>query len=394
MRIVHIVNTFSNLSETFLYDLINSQYRSGIECHICTFRKTNMDVRPYPDQYIHKIKRSDWNPARYLNYLRACISIRPKQTANWNIYRSRLRRTLSRIDPQVIHAHFGDMGVLIEPVARELNIPLVVTFHGYDISILPETNFWAEKYKELFKTASAIIGVSNYICQKLEHRGADSKKTFMIHNGIDINKFCPESDAGSEEGKFTFTFIGRFVDKKAPVMLLKSYRYLLQKYNITDVELQMIGNGPLLSRSKEFVKANDMERFVRFLGFVDHKKIPAFLHSSDVYVQHSMRAGSGDEEGMGVTLAEASASAVPVIATRHNGFPDVIIDKETGYLVEEGDFEAMGEKMYRLYEDKPLRLQMGREGRKHIENSFEKLKQTDKVVSLYKKVLQSFPENK
>lgn len=386
MRIVHIANTFSNLSETFLYDLINIEKEYGNECHVLTFTRVNKDVRPYPEHYIHEIRRSGLDYRRYLNYIKALLLNRPKETANWDLYRNQLKQKLKLIKPDVIHAHFGDMGILIEPVAKVLNIPLVVTFHGYDISILPKKTFWDERYQNLFETASALIGVSNHVCKKVKRVGAGSEKVYLIHNGIDTEKFCPEAEDKKENDTFNFIFIGRFVEKKAPLLLLKSYQYFVQNFSVTTSMLRMVGDGPLLKKAKHFANENKMEDYVAFPGFVNHKEIPEILQSSDVYVQHSVTADNGDEEGMGVTLAEASASGIPVIVTDHNGFPDVVLDTETGYLVSERDYEEMGRKMYKLYNNFELRNEMGRKGREHINVHFEKSKQAQKVIELYKKI--------
>ena len=83
-------------------------------------------------------------------------------------------------------------------------------------------------------------------------------------------------------------------------------------------------------------------------------------------VQHSMRASNGDSEGTPNSLKEAGASGLPVVATRHGGIPDIIIDGKTGFLVDEGDVERMAEYMTQLAKDPILAARLGRAAREHV----------------------------
>jgi colanic acid/amylovoran biosynthesis glycosyltransferase len=84
------------------------------------------------------------------------------------------------------------------------------------------------------------------------------------------------------------------------------------------------------------------------------------------YVQHSQTTANGWVEGWGVSMAEASGAGLPVIATRHGGIVDHQIDGVTGYLVEEGDWQAMARRMKELAESPKLRAELGANGRAHI----------------------------
>ena len=89
-----------------------------------------------------------------------------------------------------------------------------------------------------------------------------------------------------------------------------------------------------------------------------------------MFVQHSLVAPDGDSEGNPVAVMEAQLSGLPVVATRHAGIPEVVIDGETGVLVDEGDVRGMSVAIERLLQDPALCTQLGAAGRCHVEQGF------------------------
>ena len=98
-------------------------------------------------------------------------------------------------------------------------------------------------------------------------------------------------------------------------------------------------------------------------GALDHAACGALMRRAAVFAQHSVTASNGDTEGFPVAIAEAMASALPVVATRHSGIPEGVVDGETGLLVAEGDVAAMGAALARLLADPGLAARMGAAGR-------------------------------
>jgi glycosyltransferase involved in cell wall biosynthesis len=166
----------------------------------------------------------------------------------------------------------------------------------------------------------------------------------------------------------TFIAVGRFVDKKAPHLTLLAFARLARTH--PEARLRMIGEGPLLNPCKDLAEALRIDRSVTFLGAQPNSVVADELAHARAFVQHSLEARSGDREGTPVAVIEAGASAIPVVTTRHEGIPDVVIDGETGFLVEERDVEAMADRMIELASDPGLALRLGEAGRKRIETHF------------------------
>ncbi|MEA3377274.1 MAG: glycosyltransferase, partial [Chloroflexota bacterium] len=105
-------------------------------------------------------------------------------------------------------------------------------------------------------------------------------------------------------------------------------------------------------------------------GVSSHADLANAMRAARGFVQHSVQAFSGDSEGTPVAVLEAGASGLPVVATRHAGIPDVVVEGETGFLVDEGDVHAMAEGMVRLASMPDLAGRMGAAARKRIEEHF------------------------
>jgi colanic acid/amylovoran biosynthesis glycosyltransferase len=106
---------------------------------------------------------------------------------------------------------------------------------------------------------------------------------------------------------------------------------------------------------------------INFAGPCKPEQIAATHHQVRAFVQHSVRAADGDSEGTPVAILEAMKSGLPVVATRHAGIKDTVLEEETGFLVDEGDWEGMAEAMLKLAKDAPLAAKMGNRGNARVE---------------------------
>lgn len=387
MRILHFCHAFSVLSETFIYDLISELEVQGLDNHVVTFQRENPEVRPFANVTVVP-KTARLHPERLYRRLLAALGICEPAEARWIVDRRRLNAVLRRIGPDVVHAHFGTAGVIIAPVAYRLGIPLLVSCHGYDVTQCASQGLWRRKYRELWPQVTAATGVSHHICGRLEELGAPPEKILRISNGVKLKDFPYQNPADRYDGKnVECLFVGRLVEKKGPLLLVKSFQRARQlagdKGNLM---LHIVGGGPLEPALKAFCRQEKLEDCVRVYGPRDHSEVKRLMHRAHIYVQHSVTAADGDQEGQGVTLIEASASGLPIVVTRHNGFPDVVIDGVTGFLVGEHDIAAMGEKIAMLAGRPDLWTVMGKNGRSHVEACMDIEKQAQAWKQLYENV--------
>ena len=184
---------------------------------------------------------------------------------------------------------------------------------------------------------------------------------------------------------FEFLFVGRFVDKKAP------YYPILAMKELVDADLpahlSLAGDGPLLNTCRNLVQALGLEEHISFLGPVDREKVLELMSTAACYVQHSIRAESGDMEGTPVAVMEAAASGLPVIATRHAGIPDVIEDGVTGLLVDEHDMMAMADYMKELVRHPEKARRLGSLSRSRMEGELGGERSVDVLDRLVKNAI-------
>ncbi len=276
-------------------------------------------------------------------------------------------------------AEYGTTGVLTIEACRRVGIPLIVHFHGFDASVRSVLEANSETYPAMLHEAAAVIAVSRPMRDRLISLGAPPERIWQIPYGVDCRSFtggCPESAPP------IFLAVGRFVEKKAPQLTIRAFAEAHRAH--PEARLRMVGEGPLLKECRELVQALEIEDAVVFLGMQSHAAVQEEMRQARCFVQHSIEAASGDCEGTPVGILEAGASGLPVISTRHAGIPEVVIDGETGLLVEERDIRGMSEHMIRLIQEPERAGQLGRAARQRIETHFtieQSLGQLSEVIN-------------
>lgn len=264
---------------------------------------------------------------------------------------------------QLVLAQYGPTAHRIVQICKDLQIPLITHFHGYDASVA-EVIKKCKNYKNVFDYSTYVIAVSLSMQKRLIEMGCSKEKVIY-------NPYGPDTSFLEVKPHFSEAFfigLGRFVDKKAPYYTLLAFSKVLVRF--PNAKLIIGGKGELFEVCKNLVRHLKIEKNVLLPGILSREEFITYLSKGWAFVQHSVTDLSGDQEGTPVAVLEASAAGLPVIATRHAGIPDVILDRGTGFLVSEHDVDAMAEKMILLLENKALALQMGIKGKERIRNHF------------------------
>jgi colanic acid/amylovoran biosynthesis glycosyltransferase len=274
------------------------------------------------------------------------------------IYTFFLANYLKKNKIDVVLAQYGPMGATIID-ALEKFLPL---------------------YKKMFPKVKGIIAVSRDMRNKLIDFGANPETTIFNSCFVDTNKFTLGTP---EKNENIFISVGRFTPKKSPQSTIKAFKKVTQV--MPDARMIMIGEGELLGESKVLAKELGIDDLIDFRGARLPEEIAKTLKTARVFLQHSMFAPNGDSEGTPVSVLEASATGLPIVSTRHAGIKDAVIHGETGFLVEEGDWETMADYMLQLAQDPQLAGKMGRAARKHIEENYEMSKRVQTLREILEK---------
>jgi glycosyltransferase involved in cell wall biosynthesis len=298
--------------------------------------------------------------SRFRLFLKGVSKI-SKQSLEKN-YNKVVAKKLKKLEVDVALVEYGNHAMKLIEVLKSANIPFIAHFHGYDISVhkvIEQHN----NYELLFNSASYIMAVSKVMKQRILDMGCPKEK--IVYNVYGANPVF-ESIKPKFSKKQVFA-VGRFVDKKAPYYTIMAFKQLIEKH--TDAKLIMAGRGYLFNMCQNLIKHYNLQESVKLLGVVSPNQIKGYLEESYCFVQHSIKALNGDQEGTPVAIMEAAIAGLPVVSTYHAGIQDVIEHEETGLLCEEHDVNKMAENLIRLFDDVEYAKRLGLQAKKyHIEN--------------------------
>ncbi|MEJ5914319.1 glycosyltransferase [Pseudokineococcus sp. 1T1Z-3] len=299
----------------------------------------------------------------------------------------RLDALLARPGVRLVHAHFGRDGMLVAPAARRAGLPLVVTFHGYDVTRLPVEPRTGAAYRRglrrLFESATVLVAVSEYVRERLLALGAPEAKVVVQPIGIPPGPPPPRDPTPVRR----LLFVGRLVEKKGVADLLDAVAALPEELRRTPVEV--CGDGPL--RPELEARAAERGLVVEFRGHRSPDQLRAAYQGGGIFCGPSKRAPGGDAEGLGMVFLEAAAAGLPVVAYRHGGVPEAVDDDVTGLLVPEGDVGALSAALARVLGDDDLARSMGAAGRALVEQRYDITRCTAALEDLYDRVAAGAP---
>jgi len=295
-----------------------------------------------------------------------------------------LLRSFKKEGINCVLAEYGPTGAKVLKVCKKAGLPLVVVFLGYDAAMHAILKTYQQPYLDMFEYASKVIVVSRAMQRKVHELGCPTEKITYSPSGPHERFF--KNEPGFSQKLFIST--GRFVDKKAHYYTILAFNEVLKKH--PDARLVIAGDGTLFNACLNLVRFLGIEQAVSLPGAITLDQFADHLSAACAYVQHSITALDGDMEGTPVAIMEASAAGLPVVSTRHAGIPDVVVDGETGWLVDEHDVKGMAGKMLRLLEDLDLAKQMGARGRNFIRETCSREQHLDLLAATIREAVVNF----
>lgn len=320
-----------------------------------------------------------------------CLSLDKKPGKDWGCY-FRLWRTLRRLKPDLVQTY--NIGTLdVAPVAWLAGVPRVVhAEHGRDVADPAGTN---RRYRAMRRWLQPFIARYVAVSADLEtwlreRVGIAPAKVACIPNGIDVGH-CAGA-AGSREvrpllgrfappGTLVVVNVGRLDPVKDQAGLIAAFKLLCDSSPATTAPLRLAIAG-------EGVCRKDLETHIARLGLRDQvcllgdrKDVPEILAECDVFALSSVA------EGIPLTLLEAMAAGLPVVATRVGGVAEVVVEGTTGTLVEPGSPAALAQALRGYVEDESRRGRHGDAGRQRVEQRFSLPAMLAGYTSLYDEVL-------
>ena len=288
----------------------------------------------------------------------------------------RLWRILKDIRPDIVHTR--NLGTLDGQASALLaGVPYRIHGeHGRDLRNLDGSRKRDMWLRRMFNPIiHRYVALSEDIRCWLVRNGIPERKIVQIYNGVDTIKFSPRT-VMPERDVLVIGTVGRLQGEKDQLTLIRAFHRCLQwKDTCHDIQLCIIGDGPLRQDVERLIRELDLWDSVTLLG--DRDDIPDQLKTFDLFVLPSLT------EGISNTILEAMATGLPVIATNVGGNPELVCDGQTGSLVPPADPEAMAQAIIRYLDQPEMRIAHGLAGRKRAVESFSMASMVEAYEELY-----------
>jgi glycosyltransferase involved in cell wall biosynthesis len=304
---------------------------------------------------------------------------------NWFFNRT-LSEAVNSINADVYEAHtVSGYGFLDALRRQKIARPFIQTIHGV----------LADEYAQSFKRASPtfrarlanfvmwqlsklegesarnatlVVTVSKYSSERIvQFYGVDKKKIRVVTNGVDTQRFRPAQNSGRIKHRIGINdkqcvlFVGRLIPRKGLDFLVEAAKHIVKERSET--AFVVVGNGPLKTHLISYLEKTSLLGNFVFLGDVNEDVLAALYNCADVFAFPSI------QEGLGIVLLEAQATAKPVVAFDVGGVHEAMLDKETGLLVKP-DSRELAAAILKLLSNRSLRERMGAKGREFVTNNF------------------------
>jgi glycosyltransferase involved in cell wall biosynthesis len=180
-------------------------------------------------------------------------------------------------------------------------------------------------------------------------------------------------------------FVGRLVEKKGCRYLIRAMQQVQSQFPFA--RLVIIGDGP--ERASLELQAREAGIQCEFRGAQSSQVVRRELSSARVFCVPSVKAKTGDSEGLGIVFAEAQALGVPVVSSLHGGIPEVVSDGVTGLLAPERDHERLAQHIIRFFSDDTFWNDCSRKAVSWVADNFDLQKQTAQLEEIYRNVIQT-----
>jgi glycosyltransferase involved in cell wall biosynthesis len=290
----------------------------------------------------------------------------------------RLGRAMDACRPDLVHLHSRiGADVMGGIAARRRGLPVVHTRRVDN----PEPR-WLVAWK--YCLHDRVVAISEGIARVLSAEGLPEHKLRVVRSAVAAGRYGGPQDPPHCRAELGLTgdvpviaVIAQLIERKGHRVLLDALPVLLQTY--PDLQVRFLGKGPLAGRLQEEIDVRGLSGHVRLMGF--RNDLPGLLPCLDVVVHPALM------EGLGVSLLQAAAAGVPVVASAVGGIPEAVRDRVNGRLVPPGEPEPLAAAIDELLADPALRRHLGAGGRALVRSEFSVESMVAGNLAVYRELL-------
>lgn len=282
---------------------------------------------------------------------------------------SKIKKQLEILQPDIVHTHLFGGDVWGRVAAKKLKLPVVTTEHNLNL----QESIFKHQIKECLRNYSDIYTApSEAVADYLKKIYQVKKDIKVIRHGIELTKFL-NNKKNNIQKIFRLLMLGRLTPQKGHRIVIKAL-VNLPEY---DWKLEIVGSGPDEKKLKNLVNKNNLSNKITF--YPATKTVLEVFQRNDIFLMPSLW------EGLGITVMEAMTSGLLVVASNVDGLKELIVDAQTGYLLEAENVRIWQDKLRNIFEGKTEVDKIAKAGVEFAKNNFS----IEKMVSEYEKVYQS-----
>jgi len=393
------MSRFPKLTETFILYEILAMEALGVRVEVYPLLRENERVlhpeaaRMLPRVHFHPfvswpILAAQWHFfwRRPLNYLRLWFDVLRWACGSVNFFVGalgiflkavRFAYEMERLGVRHVHAHFCNHPAVAALIIHRLTgIPYSFTAHGTDLHV--ERRMLDKKVQ----AAAFAVAVSEFNKSMMIQECGNGAETriHVVHCGIDPALFTP-SPSRDGGGRFQILCVAMLRGVKGHTYLVEACRLLRERG--VEFICHFVGEGPLRKQLDRHIQRAGLEDQVRLHGGLPRDEVVKLMSKVDVVALASTPTKAGRKEGIPVSLMEAMASGLPVVATAITGIPELVDPGVSGFLVPPGDPCALADALQALERDSTLRERMGRAGREKVVREFNLPVNAQRLLNLF-----------
>ena len=285
---------------------------------------------------------------------------------------------LQKIGIDHVHAHFAGMAARTAFwINKFFSIGFSFTAHANDIFSPRQFEIGLDK---LCDTARAIVTETDYAARFLRERFPHSAdRVHRVYNGLDLAKF---GRADFSSGPPLIIAVGRLIPKKGFSDLIRACALFAERGK--SFRCEIIGEGPLEKELRREIDELCLQNNVVLTGAKPQTQLRRCLAAANVFVLPSVTDPDGGMDNLPTVIMEAMATGLPVVSTNIGGIPEMVIENETGFLVQPGNAAAMADAIERVINDPSLAQRLGQFGYERAQALFSIGKNVRELCALIK----------
>ena len=374
----YLFERFPSFGQTFCYREVAELYRQGITPPIFSIRNPkdeppqDWDTRivrrvhylPEEKELLEEVQRAS-KKRRLSPAVNAALDEWGRRTDFLRLYQAvYVGLRLQDLGIDHVHAHFAGMAARTAFwIAKFFPITFSFTAHANDIFAPRNFEIGLEK---LIQTARLIITETDYSEKFLRERFPEhADRIHRIYNGLNLAEF---GHANFSSDPPLIVAIGRLIPKKGFANLIRACG-LLVEHRIS-FRCEIFGEGPLENQLRAQIEDLGLQERVQLLGAKPQHYLREHLARANVFVMPSVAEAEGGMDNLPTVIMEAMAAGLPVVSTRIGGIPEMVVENETGFLVQPEDAVALVGAIEKVTNDRSLGQRLGQAGYERAQKLF------------------------